>query len=46
MTDGRFADCRSSRMGDVTGWRMFASDEGGESGGRLQSAIGRCIWPS
>jgi DNA-binding HxlR family transcriptional regulator len=43
MTDGRFADCRSSRMGDVTGWRMFASDEGGESGGRLQSAIGLCI---
>ena len=36
----------SSRMGGVTGWRMFASDEGGESGARLQSAIGLCTWPS
>jgi DNA-binding HxlR family transcriptional regulator len=46
MTGGRFADCRSLRMGGVTGWRVFASDEGGESGGRLQSAIGLCTWPS
>jgi ABC-2 type transport system ATP-binding protein len=34
VTSGGFADCRSARLEFVEGWRMFASDEGGESSGR------------
>jgi hypothetical protein len=39
MTGVRFADCRSSRLRLVNKLGLFASDEGGESGGARQSAF-------